>query len=86
MPLGNRTAYLKISALLVALLVLGLALHLTGETSRAQEGTPPSRPARPTATSISHDSVTITWDNPQDDSITGSRIAPKESIYATPSL
>ena len=74
MPLGNRTAILTTRALLVALLVLGLAVHLPGGTSRAQDGTPPSRPARPAATSISHDSVTITWDNPQDDSITGYRI------------
>ena len=74
MPLGNRTANLATRALLVALLVLGLALHLPGGTSLAQDGTPPSRPARPAATSISHDSVTITWDDPQDDSITGYRI------------
>ena len=74
MPLGNRTTTLTTRALLLALLVLGLALHLPGGTSRAQDGTPPSRPARPAATSISHDSVTITWDDPQDDSITGYRI------------
>ena len=74
MSLANRTAILTTRALLLALLVLGLAPHLPGGTSRAQDGTPPSRPARPAATSISHDSVTITWDNPQDDSITGYRI------------
>ena len=32
---------------------------------------PPARPGALTASEISHDSVTLTWDDPQDDTITG---------------
>ena len=35
---------------------------------------PPARPAKPTVASASHNSVTIEWDDPSDDSITGYQI------------
>ncbi len=40
----------------------------------AQSNSPPDRPARPTAVAVSHDSVTISWADPGDSSITGYQI------------
>ena len=49
-----------------------------GEQSDALNvATPPDLPARPTglsASGVAHDSVTLSWDDPDDDSITGYRI------------
>ena len=48
-------------------------ISLTGHPWRRTELRLPDPPV-PAATSTGHDSVTITWDDPQDDSITGYRI------------
>ena len=40
----------------------------------AQSGSPPARPAKPTADSVAHDSVTISWADPDDSSITGYQV------------
>ena len=38
------------------------------------EPTPPAQPTGLTASAVSHDSVTLAWDDPEDDTITGYRI------------
>ena len=59
--------------LLLALLALGgglLALHFAGASpAQAQDGTVPDQPTG-LSTEASHDSVELTWDDPNDDSIT----------------
>ena len=42
--------------------------------SSAPSSSPPGRPARPTVGAVSHDSVTISWADPGDSSITGYQI------------
>ncbi len=55
----------------VAVLALsGAVLGLLFSPLQAQEGTAPDKPRGLEATAT-HDSVTLTWDDPQDDSITG---------------
>ena len=48
----------------------GAALALLFSPVQAQDGSAPAKPTGLTA-AVSHDSVTLTWDDPQDDSITG---------------
>ena len=48
----------------------GAALALLLSPVQAQDGSAPAKPTGLTA-AVSHDSVTLTWDDPQDDSITG---------------
>ena len=43
----------------------------TGLVAGAGPTEPPDKPGSLTASEISHDSVTLTWDDPQDDTITG---------------
>ena len=43
-------------------------------SSAPSGSSPPGRPARPTAGAVSHDSVTISWADPGDSSITGYQI------------
>ena len=58
------------------------AAGLSGQSNYVNAETPaapvsPSAPAKPTgltASSVSHDSVTLSWDDPDDDSITGYRV------------
>ena len=69
----TRTDGRRFPILFVAIAVLalaGAALGLLFSTEEAQEG---SALAKPTGLSVtaSHDSVTLTWDDPNDDSITG---------------
>ena len=59
-------------AITVALTVLDVLATNTGD-ARAQSAVP-EKPTGLTASSVSHDSVTLTWDAPGDDSITGYRI------------
>ena len=40
----------------------------------AQSNSPPDRPARPTAGAVSHDSITFSWADPGDSSITGYQV------------
>ena len=57
-------------AAIVALALAGAALSLLLSPVRAQEGSAPAKPTGLTATA-SHDQVVLTWEDPQDDSITG---------------
>ena len=66
MPVPSNRA----AAAVVSILILFLAL---AATSLAQSSVP-ERPTGLTSTSISHDSVTIAWDDPSDTSITGYEI------------
>ena len=44
----------------------------------ASAGDAPARPARPAVTAVSHDSVTLSWADPADDSVTGYQILRRE--------
>ena len=66
----NRRRFPVLIAAMTALALAGAALALLFSTVQAQEGSAPAKPTGLTATA-SHDSVTLTWDDPQDDSITG---------------
>ena len=72
----RRSGVMKANAgtlLLPLLAALGLAVGLFAFLvwpAYAQEGSAPAKPTGLYATA-SHDSVTLTWDDPQDDSITG---------------
>ena len=59
-----------IFAVLMALALAGAALALLFSPVQAKENSAPAKPTGLTATA-SYDSVTLTWDDPQDDSITG---------------
>ena len=63
-------------ALAAAVLLLLTLLTITAwPTSEATaQGSVPDKPARPSAGTVSHDSVTITWTDPGDSSITGYQI------------
>ena len=43
----------------------------SGATAAVAAPEPPAKPTGLSAAAVSHDAVTLTWDNPQDDSITG---------------
>ena len=43
----------------------------SGATDAVAASEPPAMPTGLSASSVAHDAVTLTWDNPQDDSITG---------------
>ena len=47
---------------------------------------PPTAPTGLTTSRISHDSVTLTWNNPQDDSITGYRIFRGDAYKNLPAI
>ncbi len=67
----------KLSGLLLAkpllLAVVGVLLTFGGE-AHAQPSVPPDRPAGLTATSVTHNSVTLSWDDPGLSSITGYQV------------
>ena len=54
----------------LAALALAAVAPLLGAAAHAQEGAAPAKPTGLSA-EVSHDSVTLTWDDPQDDSISG---------------
>ncbi len=61
--------------LTLALITLAVALMLAGSHPvLAQQDTVPATPSRPTVSSLAHNSVTITWTDPDDSSITGYQI------------
>ena len=69
----TRTDRRRFPVLIAAIAVLALAgavLGLLFSTVQAQEGSAPDKPRGLEATAT-HDSVTLTWDDPGDDSITG---------------
>ena len=68
---GARRLLFRGAAGTTILIVLMLTLS---QFALAQQGSPPATPARPTVDSVSHDSVSITWTDPADSSITGYQV------------
>ena len=66
----TRTDRRRFPVLLAVIAVLALAMPMLFSTVQAQEGSAPDQPTGLEATAT-HDSVTLTWDDPQDDTITG---------------
>ena len=66
-----RLLWVKVVLVAPALVVLMLAVS---HSSSTQASSPPATPARPTVDSVAHNSVTITWTDPTDSSITGYQI------------
>ena len=66
----TRTDRRRFPVLLALIAALALAMPMLFSTVQAQEGSAPDKPRGLDATAT-HDSVTLTWDNPGDDSITG---------------
>ena len=65
-----RPAALRLVLAVSAALCMAAALALLFSPLQAQEGAAPAKPTGLSA-EVSHDSVTLTWDDPQDGSITG---------------
>ena len=67
----TRTDRRRFPVLLAVIAVLALAMPMLFSPVQAQEGSEP--PAEPTGleATATHDSVTLTWDDPGDDTITG---------------
>ena len=61
-------------ALAAAAILLAQAVTAWIATSAQAQSSLPDKPSRPTATSVSHDSVTISWADPGDSSITGYQV------------
>ena len=70
MGTGQPTPLPRWAAALTTLFVAATLFSLYVHPAHAQEGAAPAQPTGLTATAT-HDQVTLTWDDPQDDSITG---------------
>ena len=68
-----RAALYRTLVVLALLAAAAYALLAPGHESQAQSLVP-SAPTGLTATSFSHDSVALSWDDPGDDGITGYRV------------
>ena len=66
----TRTDRRRFPILFAAIAALAVAMALLFSTVQAQEGSAPDKPTGLSATAT-HDSVTLTWDDPGDDTITG---------------
>ena len=71
---GSWVALVPVLLVLAALLISGDSQLTGGDVAHAQSADPPAKPTGLTASSVSHDSVTLTWDDPGDDSITGYQV------------
>jgi len=67
MPAGDKTLAIEVTA------EDGTTQTYTF-TFEAQQGDVPAAPSRPTIESVSHNSVTIAWNNPDDSTITGYQV------------
>ena len=73
-------------AVLAALCSGMLALYSVPPV-KAQDGSVPDRPTGLTATTVTHNAVTVTWDDPGDDSITHYQILRRDrAIHAAGEL
>ena len=70
MGTGQPTPLTMLTTVLVTLAVAATLFAIYVYPAYAQEGSAPDKPTGLEATAT-HDSVTLTWDDPQDDSITG---------------
>ena len=66
----TRTDRRRFPILIAAIAALALAMTLLFSPVQAQEGSAPDKPTGLSATAT-HDQVVLTWDDPDDDSITG---------------
>ena len=66
----DRRRFPILFAAIAVLALAGAALGLLFSTVQAQEDSAPAKPTGLSATA-SHDQVVLTWDDPNDDSITG---------------
>ena len=66
----TRTDRRRFPILIAAIAALALAMTLLFSPVQAQEGSAPDKPTGLSATAT-HDQVVLTWDDPNDDSITG---------------
>ena len=81
MTRADRRRFPILIAAITILALAGVALALLFSTVQgAQEGSAPAKPTGLTATA-SHDSVALTWDDPNDDSITGYVILRRKPRY-----
>jgi hypothetical protein len=71
---GSWVALVPVLLVLAALLTSGDSQLTGGNVAHAQSADPPAKPTGLTASPASHDSVTLTWDDPGDDSITGYQV------------
>ena len=71
---GSWIAPISVLLVLAALLTSGDSQLTGGNVAHAQSADPPAKPTGLTASSVSHDSVTLTWDDPGDGSITGYQV------------
>ncbi len=71
---GSWVALVPVLLVLAVLLTSGDSQLTGGDVAHAQSADPPAKPTGLTASSVSHDSVTLTWDDPGDDSITGYQV------------
>ena len=71
---GSCVALVSVLLVLAVLLTSGDSQLTGGNVAHAQSANPPAMPTGLTASSVSHDSVTLTWDDPGDGSITGYQV------------
>ena len=81
---GSRR-FTVLFAAIATLALAGALLALLFSPVQAQEGDAPAAPSG-LASEVSHDSVTLTWDDPKDDSITGYRILRRETDRQDPGV
>ena len=70
----------------VTLIVAAAVVGLLVTAASAQTGSPPQQPARPEVTAVTHDSVTISWADPGDASITGYQILRRNRATDAPGV
>ena len=73
-------------AALATLALAGALLALLFSPVQAQEGEAPANPTGLSIAAASHDSVSLSWDDPEDDSITGYRILRRETDRQDPGV
>ena len=76
MTFGQKSSYVVVYGMLavIALLVAAAYLLLMAGNSAQAQTSVPAAPTGLTAPSFTHSSVTLSWDDPGDSSITGYRI------------
>ena len=73
-PSRTTRARLALVSAAVTLLIIVVALTTWPTNDATAQGSVPDKPARPTAGTVSHDSVSLSWTDPADSSITGYQI------------
>ena len=66
------------ATILIALMIAVL------QPALSQASSPPATPARPTVDAVSHDSVSISWSDPGDSSISGYQVLRRNPVIHDP--